>query len=155
MDIIKHITMGIILSLIFYPFFNYLVIILFFSSFIFDVDHYIEYVIRKKDFSLLKAYKEAQELNKKQKTLKQVFIIDVLHIFHAIEFIIILGILSFFSKIFLMILIGLLSHNLLDIIEMAYYKTFKSRSPSIILWLIKHNGEKNKWQQRWVRFNSL
>ena len=155
MDIIKHLTMGIILSLIFYPFFNYLVIILFFSSFIFDVDHYLEYVIRKKDFSLLKAYKEAQELNKKQKTLKQVFIIDVVHMLHTIEFIIILGILSFFSKLFLMVLIGLLFHNLLDIIEMAYYKTFKSRSPSIILWLIKHNGEKNKRQQRWVRFNSL
>ena len=119
MDIIKHITMGIILSLIFYPFFNYLVIILFFSSFIFDVDHYIEYMIRKKDFSIIKAYKEAQELNKKQKTLKQVFIIDVLHMFHTIEFIIILGILSFFSKLFLMVLIGLLFHNLLDIIEMA------------------------------------
>src|SRR3989344_1082095 len=155
MDIIKHLTMGIILSLIFYPFFNYLVIILFFSSFIFDVDHYIEYMIRKKDFSIIKAYKEAQELNKKQKALKQIFIIDVLHIFHTIEFIIILGILSLFSKLFLMVLIGLLFHNLLDIIEMSYYKTFKSRSPSIILWLIKHNGEKNKWQQRWARFNPL
>ena len=140
MDIIKHLTMGIILSLIFYPFFNYLVIILFFSSFIFDVDHYIEYMIRKKDFSIIKAYKEAQELNKKQKALKQIFIIDVLHIFHTIEFIIILGILSLFSKLFLMVLIGLLFHNLLDIIEMSYYKTFKSRSPSIIIWLKKHKG---------------
>lgn len=155
MDTIKHLTAGIILSLVFYPFFNYLVIIIFFSSFIFDIDHYIEYIIRKKDFSLIKAYKEAKELNKKQKSFKKVFINDVLHIFHAIEFIIIISILSFFSKPFLMILIGLLFHNLLDIIEMAYYKTFKSRSPSIILWLKKHNGEKNRWQQRWAQFNSL
>lgn len=155
MDIIKHLTAGIILSLIFYPLFGNYVSIIFLSSFLFDVDHYIEYIIRKKDFSLIKAYKEAQELNKIQKSLKRIFINDVLHIFHAIEFIIIIGILSFFSKPFLMILIGLLFHNLLDIIEMAYYKTFKSRSPSIILWLKKHNGEKNKWQQRWAQFNSL
>jgi len=155
MNLIPHATAGLILSIILYPVFDNYVIILFISSFIFDIDHYIEYIIRKKDFSLLKAYKEAKELNKKQKTLKQVFIIDVLHIFHTIEFLIILGILSFFSKIFLMILIGLLSHNLLDIIEMAYYKTFKSRSPSIILWFKKHKGEKNKWQQRWVQFHSV
>ncbi len=155
MNIIPHATVGLILSIIFYPLFGNYVLIIFLSSFLFDVDHYIEYVIRKKDFSLLKAYKEAKELDRKSHLLKRLLVTDVLHIFHTVEFFLIIVILSFFSKIFLMMLIGLLVHESLDLLQMIYYKALKFRTHSLILWIKRHKGEKNKWQQRWAQFYSL
>ena len=51
MNLIPHATAGLILSIILYPVFDNYVIILFISSFIFDIDHYIEYIIKNKKHS--------------------------------------------------------------------------------------------------------
>jgi len=155
MNVTHHVVTGLIISIILYHVFGNYVIILFASSFLFDIDHYIEYIIRKKDFSLIKAYREAKELDRKSRLYKKLLVTDILHIFHTAEFFLIIAVLSFFNKIFLMMLIGLLTHEALDLLQMAYYKAFKFRAHSLILWIIRHKGEKDKWQQRWAQFYLL
>jgi hypothetical protein len=117
----KHIIHGFIFTLFLYitlgipkifPF-----IIIFLSTFLFDVDHYILYVWRKKDFSLKNAYQWHVDLINEyidRKTHK-----PLPHFFHAVEFLILMIILSFFNQIILYMTIGLLFHSILDFHQLA------------------------------------
>ncbi|MFA5020218.1 MAG: hypothetical protein WC533_03905 [Candidatus Pacearchaeota archaeon] len=102
-------------------------IIIWFSSFLIDVDHYLFYVFLKKDISLknsyhwfVKKHRKFKELsiNERKERIKERCPIPV--IFHGIEFILLLIILSFFSKIFVYILIGVVFHQLLDFISITH-----------------------------------
>lgn len=112
---IFHIIFGLILFILLYL--NNLnifyAIIFFLASFGFDIDHYIYYIFKKKSFNLIKAYKYFRvdlnkKINKKQKP------IDLLLIFHTMEFIFIVFILALFLEIFQWVFLGLLFHMLVD-----------------------------------------
>lgn len=101
-------------------------ILIFFASVFIDFDHYLLFVIRKKDFNLGNAYKFFKHTpNKKQ-----------FQLFHTIEFFTIIAILSYFSIAFLFILIGMLFHLILDLIAAAYMNEIHLREFSFIRYLI-------------------
>ncbi len=130
----KHIIHGFLFTLFLYitlgipeimPF-----VIIFFSTFLFDVDHYLAYIIRKKDFSFKKSYRFFVESRYKaiEKPKKRPF----LFISHTIEFLILMIILSFFNKTILYMTIGLLFHSILDFHQLAKENRLYEREYSMI-----------------------
>jgi len=96
--------------------------LVFLASFFVDADHYLYYVLRKKDLSLKNAYAwfiekrdflrslNSEEIRKYERAIM---------IFHGIEFWAILAFLIFIHKIFLFILLGILFHMCLDLIDLV------------------------------------
>jgi hypothetical protein len=134
-----HALIGIILSILICLIFHislFYTFVVFFASVFIDFDHYVWFVIKKKDFSLKNAYhhfKEKRKIfhklsNKEKHKHKMPYLI-----FHVIEFWIILFLLSYFNKIFLFVLIGTLIHMLLDYIEIIHNKTLFYPKLSLIL----------------------
>jgi hypothetical protein len=126
-----HILLGLIFSTILFLIFPQIgligFLIIFLSSFLIDVDHYLFYVFTKKDLSLqnahswfIKRHNKFKNLSKEQKkqVLKNTY---TPCIFHGIETIILLILLYFFlpkfNEFFLYILIGFLFHEFLDFIS--------------------------------------
>jgi len=132
-----HIILSAILSLILVPIFGIYSLLIFLGGVLIDVDHYLEYAVRKKDLSLIKAYKEGMMFYRKSIRLGRPIRINVLHIFHTLEFLIIFMLLSFFSKIISILLIGILFHIVLDLGWLIKRKALKSRAHSFIGWLEK------------------
>ena len=123
-----HIIIGFISSLIIYLIFSITIlqaVIIFFSSFLIDFDHYLLYIYKKKDFSLKKAvnyFKEkrrkgiARNLDERKKYKKAIFI------FHGIEFWLLLIILSFYINLIWFVLLGIAIHIFLDYIDLINNK---------------------------------
>jgi hypothetical protein len=112
----------IILLILIKPFY---VLIIFLTSFLIDIDHYLYYVFEKKRFSLKSAYnwyiikrKQFHELSLEEKKKHRYFIFS----FHGIEFLVIVYLLSFLNPIFIYILIGLIIHLIEDLIIAMRYK---------------------------------
>lgn len=124
------IIINFILKLDFLSFF-----ILFFSTWIFDIDHYFVYIIERKNFNFLKAYKHFV----KRKILKLKEKKQHLYIFHTIEFIFIFSLVLFFLikkfnfSIFYLycFLLGIFFHIFLDLFEVR-----KKERYSMILFLL-------------------
>lgn len=101
------------------------VLIIFISSFLIDFDHYLGYVIRKKDFSPIRAYvwnlsitKKAFSMPRKEKDKFYTFVC----FFHGVEILVILLILgNFVSKYFFFVFIGFSFHLALDAIHSYVY----------------------------------
>jgi uncharacterized Tic20 family protein len=96
-------------------------LIIFLSSVFIDVDHYLYYVHKKKDWSLKKAYRWFVDerkiwlnLSKKERKNYKITIM----IFHGVELWVILALLIFINKIFLFVLIGIFIHMVIDFIEL-------------------------------------
>jgi len=123
-----HIFYGFIFSLIIFYTFSEIdltsAIIIFISSVLIDVDHYLFYAFTKKDLSLKNAISWFNEENKKflKKPFKERMKLtdQVPCIFHGIEALIILFILATFSEVFLFIAIGFIFHQILDFIFLIY-----------------------------------
>ena len=122
-----HIILGAIASFLIYLIFQITPIqatLIFLASFLIDFDHYLIYVIKKRDLNFNRACnwfldrrkKWAQFTRKQKKEYKRVVII-----FHGIEFILFLIILSFFIPGTKFILIGVLIHLGLDYVDLIYY----------------------------------
>ncbi len=123
-----HILLGGIFSIIIFIFFNislFQAILIFLSSFLIDVDHYLYYVFIKKDISLKKSYKWFVKNREKWLALpiqeRKKYKHSVL-LFHGIEFWIILVYAYFLNKIFLFVILGIAVHMFLDFIEIFYIK---------------------------------
>lgn len=135
-----HILFTLPLCFILYNYFHvslFNVLIVFFSAWLFDVDHYLYCIFKHKSFSLKKCYEFHKPFPRKER--------DLLHIFHTIEFYILIGILGIFSEIFFFVFIGLIYHILFDIIHNTYLKyvkkvkdMWKMRAFSLIMWLRRH-----------------
>jgi len=141
-----HILLGFLFSLILFIFFPFIgllgFLIIFFSSFLIDVDHYLYYVFKNKIFSINKAYKYFFELRKRAmtKSLKEKMAKVAnprMYFFHGIEVLLILFLLGFFiNKIFLFIFIGFAFHLFLDLVEIIYYG-FRISKISLVYDFIK------------------
>ncbi|MBI2629199.1 hypothetical protein HYW74_03895 [Candidatus Pacearchaeota archaeon] len=124
-----HIILGLIFALVFWYLFPQIgflgFVIIFASSVLIDVDHYLFYVWLKKDWNYFHAKKwfmiKTMEFRKMTKEKRKRLAKAVPCIFHGIEAVIILLILSFFSNIFFFILIGFLFHEFLDLIGIIYW----------------------------------
>jgi|SRR3989344_2698060 len=115
-----HIVIGGITSLLLYYSFSLTIfqtLIIFFASFIIDVDHYFLYVLRQKDFSLNNArsyFKKKRDERIKMPVVQRRKHKRFLYIFHGIEFWILIFALTYLSTIFWFILIGFAVHMVLD-----------------------------------------
>src|SRR3989344_6122570 len=147
-----HILLGFLFSLILFIFFPFIgllgFLIIFFSSFLIDVDHYLYYVFKNKIFSIKKAYnyffKQRKKLIAKSLKERRTKIANpLMHLFHGIEVLLILFLLGFFiNKIFLFIFIGFNFHLFLDIVEQIYYG-FRISKISLIFDFVKKINEKS------------
>ena len=125
MDFKWHILIGFTASYILIQFFNFPLstgIIIFISSWLIDIDHYLWYTFEAKDpnpFHAIKWYLKSiprwhnLSFKEREKFKRGVFIL------HGISFWIILTILSFVQEIFLWILIGVTIHMVADLIDLT------------------------------------
>jgi hypothetical protein len=95
--------------------------LIFFSSFLIDVDHYICSVNETGNLSLRKALKHvdslcAQQAKDIKKGIRKKF--PHFHFFHTIEFHILVGILGLIWVGFFYIFIGMVFHSLLDVFSL-------------------------------------
>lgn len=130
-----HILFGAIFSIIMYYFFSltyFETSLIFLASIFIDVDHYVWYVNKKKDFSLKKAYILLKEF-KKPKT--------IMMLFHTFEFLLIVFLLCFLWRGFLFILIGMLFHSFLDIIDMGYNDELEFREFFLSSYLLSDKND--------------
>lgn len=126
-----HVILSLIFSGILYPFIGWNSLIVFLSGFVFDIDHYFYYVIKKKDFSFFKAYM----FSIPGTTLWENHG-DALHIFHTVEFWSLLVILSvFIDNRIIFVFIGLMLHMILDRIYQTKIERFGARAWSLIRWI--------------------
>jgi hypothetical protein len=120
-----HILLGFVFSFILFLIFPNIKLIeagiIFLSSFLIDVDHYIYYTLNNKDISLKNAI---NYFLGKRKRLSKISIkkrnkyYSMFCFLHGIEVLLVLFILGLFiSKYFLLILIGFTFHLCLDLIE--------------------------------------
>jgi len=134
-----HILASLPIAIILYFFFKEYALIFFFASFLFDVDHYIDYALTKKDFSLINAYKYCVYITKNAIKNNKINFKQRLHFFHTIEFYLIMFIIAFYSKTFLFVFLGIMYHQLIDYMHMLKYPILKkSRAFSLIMWLKKN-----------------
>lgn len=120
----QHIILGAIFSGILFFLFPQIGLIgfslIFLSSILIDVDHYLYYVYKKKDWNLKKAHKWFLDHEEKFHYLsrkKRGSFYGGLCFLHGIEILLILLLLSIISKYFFFIFIGLAFHLLLDIVD--------------------------------------
>ena len=119
-----HIIIGLIASLILLFFISPFYSLLFFLASVFiDIDHYIWYTLKKKDFSLKNAYYFL-----KDKKIKL-----PLMLFHTLEFHVLILILGFFWQGALFLFYGMLLHSFTDIFDLYKRKKLGNRIFSLIL----------------------
>jgi len=126
----QHIIFGFLFSLIIFLIFPQIEWIgfaaIFLSSFLIDVDHYIE--SEKKSQSL--------SLKEQKNSPSPIFVL------HGIEILVIIALLGiFFSKLFLFIFVGFSFHFLLDAIHI-YFLRFNHNRFSLIYSYIKFRKQK-------------
>ena len=123
-----HITIGAIITTIIFSIFPITPLqatIIFLSSFLIDVDHYLIYAFKTKDYSLKNSrkffHKRREDWLKlsirNQKNYKR-----YIYFFHGIEFWLILIFLTKYIYLMKFILIGIAIHMILDYIDFLYYK---------------------------------
>jgi hypothetical protein len=98
--------------------------LLFLSSVLIDVDHYLFYAHEKKGFNLRKAYDYSVKLREEWKELEGSIGYNshsILYIFHGLEVLLLLFVLSFIFGPLYFIFIGFSFHLLLDLVEQAVY----------------------------------
>lgn len=147
---IKHLIFGLIFSIILLLVFPQITIlgflIIFISAVLIDIDHYLYYIYKKKDFNLKKSYnwfvnngKKFLSLSKKQRN-KSYLGFCFLHGVEILSLFFILGI--FISRYFFFIFIGFAFHLILDfIIEIVYF----GRTDKIALIYSFWRGRKSKF----------
>lgn len=117
-----HIFLGLIFSVVLFYYFDLTVLqasVIFLSSFLIDVDHYLGYVFIKKDLNPFNSvrwhYKNARKFNSLPRSKKN-NVYSMFCFLHGIEVLLIPVVLGFlFHKIFYFICLGFLFHLILDV----------------------------------------
>jgi len=124
-----HILIGLIASILILVMFPsigiFAALLIFSSSFLIDLDHYLYHTLHEKNLSLLNAYNWFIEKNKyllKLKKEQRDKYKNTILIFHGIESWILLLLLASFNKLFIWVLLGVIIHMPLDYIELAITK---------------------------------
>ncbi len=125
-----HFLLGIIFVIFLYFFFFPIIsvfglTIIFLSSVLIDIDHYIYYVFKKKDLNPFKAYEWYKKYtckfcslpNEKQKKLFLGF-----YFLHGIEILLLFLFLGYISQFFIFIFIGFFFHWSVDLISDIIWK---------------------------------
>ena len=145
-----HVIFGAICSLILYLIFPQIGLtaaaVIFLSSFLIDVDHYLYYSIKFNDWNLKNAYRWFIHKSKKWRRLtvmQREKYQRILMVFHGIECLAILVLLILVHKIFLFILLGFLIHLLLDFVDLIREnEPLYSKSSQIYTYIKNKNKKK-------------
>ncbi len=133
-----HIILGFIFAFILYFYIGLIPsLIILLASVLIDVDHYLAYIVVKKDFNLKKAFTYFYEMGKKTRSKR---LKHPLCILHTIEVLLVLGFISAYSNIVLFILSGFLFHSALDLWYMAKTNMLYTREFLLI------NYFKGRWK---------
>ena len=143
-----HIITGAIISTLLYIIFPLTIIqtlTIFLSSFLIDFDHYLYYLIKKKDTNPINATKwfykyRTAWLNLSTQQRKQYK--RPLFIFHNIECWLILLVLAQINSLTYFILLGIAIHISLDYLEIIYLKEPLYQKFSIILTYLKNKKKR-------------
>jgi hypothetical protein len=132
MNVSTHIKTSIILSLIFYFWIGAVgALIVFFSGWIFDADHWLRYILWRKNISLKEAY--LWHRNRKAHKGKE------LYLCHTIEFMAAIGlILGYAPQIGLGLVFGWGSHMIMDFWNEKVEHNINIKSPSTIYHIYKY-----------------
>ena len=147
-----HIISGFIFSVILFLFFPQIgfigLSIIFLSSFLIDVDHYLYYVYKKRDLSLRRSikwyYLNIKKFKKMTQKQKDNIFMGIC-LFHGIEAVIVLLLLYLISPIFnflIFVIIGFIFHQILDAIELRTKGVGYSKVISFIYAIHKTKGKK-------------
>ena len=145
----QHLIFGGLLSIVLLIFFPQVglieVFLIILSNSLVDVDHYIYYVYKKKDWSLKNAHnwftKRNQKFEKLSKKENQRYK-RILLIFHGIEFWIILFFISLIFLPFYWILFGVMIHIVFDFSELLSNGISISGKISQVYTFIKNRNKK-------------
>jgi hypothetical protein len=147
-----HIILGVLFITVLYFIFPqislfYLAIVLL-SSVLIDSDHYLYYILEKKDFSLIKALKWYEEKRKKSQLLskkERAKQYSGFYLFHGIELVIILALLGrFIFPLLTYVAAGFLFHFAIDIPYEFYTKRTIQKSSLIYMsYLLIKNRKKH------------
>jgi len=125
----RHFLYGILFSLICFLIFPEIGLVGFLlilsSTVLIDVDHYLFYVYKKKDWNLKKSYEwfiqHTEKLNSFSRKQREKYYVGFVFL-HGVEILIILYLFSLFiSKYFIYIFTGFAFHLLLDLVEQTIY----------------------------------
>lgn len=146
-----HALFGLILSGILLLIFPQIGLIGFFiiwaSSVLIDVDHYLYYVWRKKDWNLKNSFiwfiKVSKDFNKLSKEQREKVYFGF-YFLHGIEAVLVLILFFYFSHnpIFMFILIGFIIHQIIDLIDLYQNKIKSYKLVSFLYSIYKRNGKK-------------
>ena len=132
-----HLLGSLAVIAILFPFYNIWSFVFLVGSFFIDIDHYIWYVIKERDFSLRRAYLYSRDKRNKGK--------DHLHIFHVWEFWVLLFLLAFFNTFFALVFLGLVFHLTMDFIDLYFHMDcIRNRAFSFFMWLKRHQRLEKK-----------
>lgn len=138
-----HILFGAIFTIILWlsiPELNwFFLVLIFFSSFLIDLDHYIASGIKTGKWSLknsLEYHKKliAKEKEDLKKGIKRKF---DFHFFHTLEFHFLIGLASILWTGFFYIFVGMVFHSLLDVADLVYRGALSRREFFFFNWLAK------------------
>ena len=142
-----HGIFGVIFALILINFFGFSDIaglVVFLSSVLIDVDHYLQILFSSGEISLRRAYNSHVSKRNAFRTLNSRDKGTYKHkhfVFHGIEFIIILWTLSFLSIVFYWVLLGVVFHLLLDYIDIFLHRgSFMAKFTQVGLWVRNKKG---------------
>ncbi len=130
-----HVLFALIFAAILYPFIGNYSAVVFLSGFVFDIDHYIYYAVKKKDFNFMKGYLyhvPGSEVHEEHS--------DSLHIFHTWEMWLLLFILGvLIHEISLFALIGIIFHMIFDWGYLLFHNdAVGERAWSLIGWISRN-----------------
>ena len=123
-------------------------IIIFLSSVLIDIDHYLIYIYQTKNLSLQKAFNWAISEGKKwcklSKQEKRKYKMRIF-LFHGIEFLVLLALLAKFHIFFFWVIIGFLIHMTADMIDLKQkgFPLYAKISP-ILVWQKNKNKKELK-----------
>ncbi|MAG08649.1 hypothetical protein CMO89_04195 [Candidatus Woesearchaeota archaeon] len=124
MRLLVHFIVSLALVMLLYPFYKEQALLIFIGGFLIDIDHYLWYMFRFKDFNLKKALEYYKKLDFK----------DVLILFHTIEFVVVVFLLSLYPGLGLLF-VGYIIHIIMDTIYMYKCNILGLRAFSLILWI--------------------
>jgi len=127
MDLKYHFIVSSILTIILFPFFHWWALLAMVGGFLIDADHYLWWIIVKRNFSVKKAHHHFRKVYKGNK--------GVTLIFHCVEFWIFKLVVAFFFPILIPLVAGLYVHVGMDL---YYYFKHRKTHPNPVAYSLIH-----------------
>lgn len=106
-----------------------------------DVDHYLLYIHRRRDFSIRGMFRYFEELQPIQTTIPYVG----LCLFHTIDFFVLLAVLGYFYPLLYPLLAGCIFHFVIDLFDLRRKKVILIRPFFLIEHFIRRRSKGYPW----------